>query len=150
MLLLLLCTLTSAAIGAEDLDLRRYSGRVVVLDFWASWCGPCRQSVPWLNEMHARYADRGLVVVGVNVDADRADADRFLRSVPARFTVIYDPAGSIARQYKLEGMPTSFVFAPDGKLLSTHIGFLNAQRQQREAELVQALAMQTARRQQHE
>ncbi|MET0657514.1 MAG: TlpA disulfide reductase family protein [Steroidobacteraceae bacterium] len=138
-LVLVSMLLGRAATGAEQLDLRPYRGRVVVVDFWASWCGPCRQSFPWLNEMQARYAERGLTVIGVNVDAKRADAERFLRRVPAKFSLFYDPDGAIAQQYKLEGMPASYVYGPDGTLLSTHIGFTDAQREQREAELVDAL-----------
>src|SRR6476620_713615 len=67
---------------APSLYLDRYRGKVVVLDFWASWCKPCRQSIPWLNEMKARYGNQGLVIMGVNVDANRADAEKFQREVP--------------------------------------------------------------------
>src|SRR5262245_55408274 len=89
----------AAADGASTadgtLDLSHYRGRLVLVDFWASWCAPCRQSFPWLNEMQSRYGKRGLVVVGVNVDRQRADADRFLKETPAKFQIVYDPDGSI-------------------------------------------------------
>ena len=100
-------SLTAAAADPSGgLDLARYRGKVVLLDFWASWCEPCRHSFPWLNEMQAKYAERGLIVIGVNVDRERADADRFLRDVPAGFDIVYDPDGSLAAQYDLPGMPT--------------------------------------------
>ena len=68
-------TLAAAAADAPDpLDLAHLRGKVVLLDFWASWCEPCRHSFPWLNEMQAKYADRGLVIIGVNVDRERAEA----------------------------------------------------------------------------
>src|SRR4051812_16001142 len=86
----------TAADTAGALDLARYRGKVVLVDFWASWCEPCRHSFPWLNAMQAKYADRGLVVIGVNVDRERADADRFLRDVPAKFQIVYDPEGTLA------------------------------------------------------
>jgi thiol-disulfide isomerase/thioredoxin len=128
-----------SARAEQMLDLTAYRGKVVVVDFWASWCTPCRQSFPWLNAIHERYADRGLVVLGVNVDRDRAQADGFLREVPAQFPILYDSSGTLATRYKLMGMPTSLVFGPDGELIRTHIGFKKAARAEREAELVALL-----------
>jgi cytochrome c biogenesis protein CcmG, thiol:disulfide interchange protein DsbE len=81
-----------------------------------------------------------LVVVGVNVDRERADADRFLKEVPADFPIVYDSSGSLAAQYRVQGMPSSFILAPDGHVLSTHVGFKNGARAEREAELEHALA----------
>jgi len=83
--------------GPVQLDALR--GQVVFVDFWASWCGPCKQSFPWLNEMQAKYGARGLRVLAVNVDRQRAHADRFLAQVPARFAVAFDPQGDVAQRY---------------------------------------------------
>jgi peroxiredoxin len=85
--------------------------------------------------MHAKYAARGLVIIGVNVDRERADADRFLHDVPADFPIIYDPSGTLATRYDVPGMPTSFVIGPDGDIVGRHIGFKNGLRDEREAEL---------------
>ena len=122
--------------GADGLDLTAYRGSVVVVDFWASWCTPCRHSIPWLNDMQARYGQRGLVVVGVNTDPVRADADRFMGDVPVHFPLKFDPEGRLATFYKLPGMPTSLIFGRDGRLLRTHVGFREAERAVREAEIV--------------
>jgi thiol-disulfide isomerase/thioredoxin len=130
---------TAAADAVPALDLARYRGKVVLVDFWASWCEPCRHSFPWLNAMQARYADRGLVVIGVNVDRERADADRFLQDVPAGFQIVYDPAGALASQYDLPGMPASYVIGPNGDVVARHIGFRSNLRAQREAEVQQLL-----------
>src|SRR4051812_13390131 len=92
---------SASASPAPGLDLDRYRGKVVVVDFWASWCKPCRQSIPWLNEMRSRHAKDGLVVIGVNVDAERADAERFLRAVPIDFEVVFDPDGELAQRFKV-------------------------------------------------
>jgi thiol-disulfide isomerase/thioredoxin len=119
--------------AAPPLDLAAYKGRVVVVDFWASWCVPCRRSIPWLNEMRAKYGDRGLVVIGVNVDKDRRDATRFLSEVPAEFELVYDPDGALATQYALEGMPSSFVYSRSGELVARHLGFQNERRPEYEA-----------------
>jgi cytochrome c biogenesis protein CcmG/thiol:disulfide interchange protein DsbE len=133
-------TLVAMGSPADDvLDLARYRGKLVVVDFWASWCAPCRQSFPWLNSVQSRYGERGLIVIGVNVDRERAEADRFLREVPAQFPIVYDPAGTLAARYQLLGMPSSFVFGPNGELLSTHVGFKLATRAEREAELAKLL-----------
>ena len=129
----------AAADTADTLDLARFHGKVVLVDFWASWCEPCRHSFPWLNAMHAKYADRGLVVIGVNVDRVRADAERFLHDVPAKFPVVYDPAGTLAAHYDLPGMPVSYVIGPQGDIVARHIGFRTGQREEREAELLKLL-----------
>ncbi len=133
-------TLTAAAADTVPaLDLARYRGKVVLVDFWASWCEPCRHSFPWLNAMQARYADRGLVVIGVNVDRRRADADRFLQDVPAKFQIVYDPAGTLASQYDLPGMPVSYVIGRNGDVVARHIGFRSNLRAERETEVQQLL-----------
>lgn len=130
----------ATALAGDALDLERYRGKVVVVDFWASWCGPCRQSFPWLNAMQEKYSERGLVVLGVNVDREHGDAERFLREVPAKFPIIYDPAGALAARYDVPGMPSSFVIGPNGEILNRHIGFRLAARAEREAELAKLLS----------
>jgi thiol-disulfide isomerase/thioredoxin len=121
--------------GADSLDLARHRGHVVIVDFWASWCKPCRQSIPWLNAMRERYAASGLTIIGVNVDAERSDADRFLRDVPIEFEVVFDPKGDLARQFKVQGMPSSYVFDRAGKMVQTHLGFRDAKKDEKEAAL---------------
>jgi thiol-disulfide isomerase/thioredoxin len=132
--------LAPAALAGETLDLARYRGKVVLVDFWASWCKPCRDSLPWLNLMQEKYGPLGLVVIGVNVDRNRADAERFLEAVPARFQLLYDPDGVLAARYELMGMPSSLVFDPEGSLVASHVGFRNGLRDEREAELRRLLA----------
>jgi thiol-disulfide isomerase/thioredoxin len=122
-----------AAAAPQAFGLEQYRGRVVVLDFWASWCAPCRRSIPWLNEMNAKYGKQGLVIVGVNVDKDRHDAEQFLREVPIDFEIIYDPDGALATRYQVEGMPSSYVFGRHGELAARHLGFQNARRPEYEA-----------------
>lgn len=120
---------------AEPLDLARHRGRVVIVDFWASWCKPCRQSIPWLNMMRERYGASGLTIIGVNVDAERRDADRFLRDIPIEFEIVFDPEGTLAKQFEVKGMPSSYVFDRAGRLIETHLGFRNATKDEKEAAL---------------
>jgi cytochrome c biogenesis protein CcmG, thiol:disulfide interchange protein DsbE len=137
--LLLAGTARPAAPESGAFDIARYHGRVVVVDFWASWCKPCRQSIPWLNEMRSRYGQKGLVIVGINVDAKRADAQRFLETTPIDFDIFFDTQGELAQRYSLKGMPSSLVFDRDGKLVATHIGFQEKNKDSREASLRQLI-----------
>lgn len=132
----LVCAISGAApVSTPSFDLARLRGRVVVVDFWASWCKPCRQSIPWLNAMRTRYGADGLVVIGINVDAERVEADRFLREVPIEFEIVFDPQGELAKEFKVRGMPSSYVFDRTGKLVQTHLGFRDAKKDENEAAL---------------
>ena len=121
------------------LDLAEHSGKVVVVDFWASWCVPCRRSFPWLNDMHAKYEAQGLVIIGVNVDADRDDAMAFLSKYQADFRIHFDNEGQLATKYGVEAMPSSFVIGRDGEIAARHLGFKVKRQDEYEAILVDAL-----------
>jgi thiol-disulfide isomerase/thioredoxin len=114
---------TAHATSSEAFDLASLSGKVVYVDFWASWCVPCRQSFPWMNELQREFAKDGLVVIGVNVDHDRADAEAFIRRLTPTFRVSFDPDGALAEQFHVKGMPTSILIDRSGKVLAQHIGF---------------------------
>jgi thiol-disulfide isomerase/thioredoxin len=103
--------------------LRHLRGRVVLLDFWASWCGPCKESFPWMNAMHDKFGPQGLQIIAVNVDRRREDAARFLARTPARFSIAYDPAGQAASAYAVPAMPSSVLIGADGRVLKVHAGF---------------------------
>jgi peroxiredoxin len=117
-------------------DLR---GKVVYVDFWASWCAPCRQSFPWMNEMQARYGRAGLHIVAISVDVNRQDADRFLAQLPAQFPVAFDPRGETPRAYAIKAMPSSFLIGPDGRVLHVHSGFRDDDRAALEQKIKAAL-----------
>jgi len=123
-------------------DLSAHAGKVVVVDFWASWCVPCRRSFPWLNDMHAKYGDDGLVIIGVNLDASRQDAESFLGEYPARFAIHYDDSKTLAKQFDVIAMPMSYVFGRDGKQITRHFGFKVKSQAEYEAILVEALTAQ--------
>lgn len=128
--------------GQRDakVQLSQLRGKVVYLDFWASWCGPCKQSFPWMNDIQKRFGAQGLQVVAVNVDAKADDAQKFLAEVPAQFTIAFDSQGATPRQYAIKGMPTSVLIGPDGKVLATHSGFRAEDRAELEQRITQALA----------
>ena len=105
------------------LDLEAYQGEVVLLDFWASWCGPCRDSFPWMQEVQREYGERGLRVIAVNVDEDRAAAEAFLASYNVDFQIAYDPEGTLPSAYNLPAMPSSVLIDRDGTIAYRHAGF---------------------------
>jgi thiol-disulfide isomerase/thioredoxin len=120
-------------------DLTEFKGKVVVLDFWASWCVPCRRSFPWMNSMQERYGDDGLVIIGVNMDSEPAEATAFLQEFPADFQIINDPDGELAREHDVIAMPSSYVFDRSGVLLTKHLGFKVKRQDEYEVILVEAL-----------
>ena len=124
----------------EAVDLAKLKGKVVYVDFWASWCGPCKQSFPWMNDMQAKYEGQGLQIVGVNLDAKRDDADKFLAQTPARFTVAFDAKAESAKRYGVKSMPTSVLIGRDGKVLAVHSGFKEEERKELEGSFSSALA----------
>ncbi len=131
-----------AAVGETTtgaLDLAEHRGKVVVVDFWASWCVPCRRSFPWLNDMHAKYAGQGLVIIGINLDANREDATAFLSKYPANFRIHFDTTADLAKEYGVEAMPSSFVIGRNGQTVARHLGFKVKRQDEYEAILVDAL-----------
>lgn len=115
--------LSLQARDGSTLTLPNGRAKLTYVDFWASWCGPCRQSFPWLNQMQARYGTKGLRIVGVNLDAKTIDAERFLKEVPASFEIAFDPQGNSGRAYALKGMPSAALLGPDGRVIALHQGF---------------------------
>ncbi len=125
----------------ETVALDKLRGKVVYVDFWASWCGPCRRSFPWMGEMQQKYGAKGFVVVGVNVDKKRADADRFLAQIPAGFTVVFDEVGTTPSAFGVKGMPSSYLIDATGKVTYVERGFVDESKaglEQRIAALVAA------------
>src|SRR5450755_2554771 len=112
-----------ATAHGETIVLQNLRGRVVYVDFWASWCAPCRYSFPWMNEMQQRYGERGLSIVAINVDRRHDDAERFLAMHPARFTVLYDDQGVAPEAYAVKGMPSSYLLDAQGHVVAVDLGF---------------------------
>lgn len=117
----------------------------VIVDFWASWCAPCRRSFPWLNEMYRKYSGQGLQIIAVNVDSDKSAADKFLDQTPADFTVKFDPKGKLAEKFNVQAMPSSYVLDPAGHILQRHLGFRLSDERKYEEQIWAALSAQTAK-----
>ena len=126
----------------EAVTLAALKGKVVYVDFWASWCGPCKQSFPFMNELQAKYRAQGFEVLAINLDAKRDEADKFLAEVPAQFTVAFDAKGDTAKRFEIKGMPSSYLIGRDGKVAAAHRGFKEQDRKELESRIAQALGPQ--------
>ncbi len=123
----------------KELNLGQYENKVIYIDFWASWCRPCRKSFPWINAMQEKYQDKGLVVIGINLDADLEKAYNFLKQTPAEFKLFSDPKGVLADKFTLIGMPSSLVIGVNGEVRHRHVGFKKSIIKEYETSIVQLL-----------
>jgi cytochrome c biogenesis protein CcmG, thiol:disulfide interchange protein DsbE len=139
-LLLLLFWVSASARAASPVDIGEFHGRVLYLDFWASWCAPCQQSFPWMQMMKETHESEGLAIVAVNLDLHRPDADRFLAKWHPTFDIRFDPDGEVAQRFQVHGMPTSLIIDRKGVVRFTHIGFRPIDRALYEDQLRQVLA----------
>lgn len=100
---------------------------VVLVDFWASWCGPCAQSFPTMQELSTTYGPRGLIIIAVNEDDKRADMDHFLQGHPVTISIVRDAAHALVSKTDVSTMPASFLVGQDGKIAFVHNGFLGSE-----------------------
>ena len=107
----------------KQIKLSDYRGKIVYVDFWASWCQPCRKSFVWMNKMQALYGDDGFEIIAINLDESRQKADKFLQKIPANFDVAFDPRGNTAESYQVKAMPSSYLIDKNGKLVHANLGF---------------------------
>jgi thiol-disulfide isomerase/thioredoxin len=120
-------TLPSLGMAGKQTGLAQHTGKVIYLDFWASWCGPCQQSLPLLNTMRkqlqARYGKNRFEVLAVNIDEQPQDGRDFLARYPVTYPVLSDPKGITPEKYHLKGMPTAFIIDAQGRIAHVHTGF---------------------------
>lgn len=137
--LFLLALQSSLAFSNDLLQLDQYKGKVVYVDFWASWCVPCRKSFPWMNEMQQKYG-KDLVVLGVNLDHEKALADQFIKETSPQFKIVFDANGQLATQYQVAAMPSSFILNKQGKVAFKHLGFHIKKQSLYESEIQQLIS----------
>jgi thiol-disulfide isomerase/thioredoxin len=109
--------------GGKDLSLAQLRGQVVMLNFWASWCGPCRQEMPLLESIQKKYKPLGFTMVGVNVEPDSAEAEKFLQQVPVSFPVAYDRDSNVSKLFRVRGMPSTVIVDRKGNTRMIHQGY---------------------------
>jgi thiol-disulfide isomerase/thioredoxin len=127
-------------LDGKPFDLAAERNKVVLLNVWATWCGPCRAEIPHLETMHAKYAKRGFEVVGVSVDEDGAAAvNPFLKDVPVRYPIVLDAPGKIAGLLQTTMLPTTVLIDRGGKIVWRHVGALDGPEPALDAALEKAL-----------
>jgi len=111
-----------AAAGLEG-SLPDLKGKVVLVDFWASWCGPCKKSFPVMGDLHQKYGPQGFAIVAISVDEQKAAMDAFVKKAQPPFTIVRDGKGRLAEIAGVDKMPTSYLVGTDGRILAVHSGF---------------------------
>src|SRR5262245_39811160 len=114
-------TLPSPA--GDTVSLANYQGQVVMINFWASWCGPCREEMPLLDQMYKRYSSLGFTLIGVNVDADSKDAEAWLAKTPVSFPVLFDRESKVTKLYDVSAMPSTIFVDRKGTVRYLHRGY---------------------------
>lgn len=114
-------TLKSAS--GENIKLSELRGQVVLINFWASWCGPCRQEMPLLDQMYQKYGELGFTLLGVNVEQDSADAQRMLHETPVTFPILFDTQNVVSKLYDVTAMPSTVIVDRDGNVRYVHKGY---------------------------
>lgn len=109
-------------IDSEPMSLNSLKGNVVILDFWASWCGPCRNSIPFYNEMHEKYADEGLVIIGLNVNENEATIRKSIEDLDIEYYVAM-PENKLNAHFQVQGIPSMYMFDREGKPIDNFVGY---------------------------
>lgn len=114
---------TLKSMTGENVRLKELSGQVVLVNFWASWCGPCRKEMPLLDKLHTKYSAMGFTVLGVNVEEKNQAAIDFISEMGVSFPILLDSENNVSKQYDVEAMPTTVIIDRKGTKRYTHYGF---------------------------
>jgi cytochrome c biogenesis protein CcmG, thiol:disulfide interchange protein DsbE len=114
-------------------------GKIVLVDFFASWCGPCKESFPAMNDLQKKYGEKGFIILAINLDKKKSDMDGFIKDHPANFVIVRDGENKLVKEVKIATMPSSFVLDKDGKVKSAHRGFKGAESVKKYSEEIEAL-----------
>ena len=126
--------------GKGTLDLSKYKGKVIIVDFWASWCEPCKIELPYLNNLAKKYKGKDVVIIGVNLDEKQPDAIAFLKDHPVQLPLAYDGAKKVlADKAEIEVMPTSFIIDKKGIVAERHQAFRDGDGAKIESEVAKLL-----------
>lgn len=109
--------------SGKNLRLSELRGQVVMINFWASWCGPCREEMPLLDELYVRYREAGFAVLGVNMDEDATTAHKMAARLGVSFPVMHDTRHAVSELYEVDAMPATVMVGRDGKVRAVHRGF---------------------------
>lgn len=125
--------------ATSTFSLSSLRGKVVYLDFWASWCPPCMVSLPWMNDLHKKFPADHFQIVAINVDEQDKEAERVIKKLKPEFMILRDPKGAIPSLYRIATMPTSFIIRKDGTIAKIHSGFRSSDKEEIEKEIAQLI-----------
>jgi len=109
--------------GGDNIRLNELAGQVVLINFWASWCGPCRKEMPKLEELHEKYKDLGVTILGINIDENSELSKKVLKDITVTFPILYDNENKVSEQYSIEAMPATFLVDRNGNFRFRHDGY---------------------------
>jgi thiol-disulfide isomerase/thioredoxin len=112
-----------AARGGKTVNLAQYKGQVVMINFWATWCGPCRQEMPLLESIYKKYHKMGFTLLGVNVEPDAKPAEDYLKAIPVSFPILFDTKSEVSKMYEVSGMPSTIIVDRKGNVRVIHHGY---------------------------
>lgn len=121
--------------GGDSVSLAELEGNVVLVNFWATWCGPCREEMPHLEAIYQRYKDLGFTLLGVNVEEDSSDASKFLAETPVSFPILFDPENEVSKLYDVVAMPSTVLIGRDGTMRYIHHGYQPGYEQEYQAQV---------------
>ena len=113
-----------------QLDLQKYQGKVIYLDFWATWCPPCKKSMPYLNALRNEFLDQGFEIIAISVDENPEIARQFLQQHPVDYLIAMDPGGQCPKEYDVQAMPSAFFIDRKGKIRYIHLGFRDSDKEE--------------------
>ncbi len=125
--------------STRPLDLENYRNKVLLIDFWATWCAPCKQSMPFLNALRNDLFDQGFEIIAINVDEDLEDAKKFLQSYPVDYVMASDVQGDCPQKYEVKAMPSSYFVDRKGVIRYIHLGFRRADEEEIRARVLKLL-----------
>jgi len=127
----------------KQINLSDYRGQIIYLDFWASWCQPCRKTFGWMNKMQSLYGKEGFKVIAINLDESRDQANKFLKQIPAKFDVAFDPRGNTAKSYNVKAMPSSYIIDKNGNVVHANLGFRGKDKEKLEEKIRELVKQST-------
>ncbi len=114
---------TLSDLSGKNHSLLDYKGRIVILDFWATWCPPCRAEIPMLIELYNKYREKGIEIIGIGIDK-KETLKKFKKEMSINYTVLVDEKGTVAKMYGVRGIPTTYILDRKGRIVERHVGFM--------------------------
>lgn len=124
-------------LDGEKISLSDYKGKVTLVDVWASWCKPCKEEFPFLIELYEKYSDNDFSVLAVNIDEEKVNAEKFLKSLKKEvpFKILFDPESKVPNLYDIQAIPTTYILDKKGVIRYYHLGFMESEKEKYKSEI---------------